>query len=429
MQNSLFEIPTRNDKKSDLELAKKIKTPKKSNTIKGGLIHTIELIRQNVKDKLGGYKDKFILIQDMQALDNYINACISNNVISIDTETTGLDPLQDDIVGICIYTPNQKAAYIPLNHIDYITQAKLPHQLEISNVADSFKKLISSKVDIIMFNAKFDMRFLKNKIGLDDIYCTWDCLLAAKLLNENEDSHALKKLHQKYVLDGKADAFTFDDLFKGIKFNLVPLDVAMLYAANDPLITYEFYEYQKQFLNPYTDREDMKKLYEVFKNIEMPCIDAVAQMEDNGIAFDIEYQKELSEKYHKILDEQHSKFYEMLEEYKDVIDIYKDKLDNPINLASPEQLSVLFYDVLNVGVIDKKSPRGTGKDILRAMNNPLADLLLEIRATAKLIDSFIDSLPSNVNPIDGRIHCNLNQYGAKTGRMSCSNPKLNWALV
>ena len=278
---ALFNVPKRATKSNDMQLAKKSNSKSKSAspTIKGGggLIDRIVTIKAMVEKYLGKYKDKYIIIQDEQVLADYIDKCIENRVISIDTETDGLDPILNHIAGICIYTPGMSPAYIPINHISYITQMVVPNQLSVEIVRQQFERIIEAnidididRIDVIMFNAKFDIRVLRNQVGLDDIYCTWDCYLAARLLNENEESSALKKLHQKYVLDGKEDAFRFDEYFKGIPFTYIPIQTAYLYAAHDPIITYELYEFQKQYISLDSDREDMRDIAWVFFNIEMP---------------------------------------------------------------------------------------------------------------------------------------------------------------
>ena len=430
---ALFDIPVRtNNKANDLKAISKSKSVNRVvTTVKGGnnLLTRIQQIQATVEKHLGKYKDDYILIQDEESLKNYLHECVKNNVISIDTETTGLDPLQDEIVGICIYTPTMPGAYIPINHISYITNMIVPNQLDVDTIKNCFEKMLKSQLDIIMFNAKFDIRFLRNRVGLKDIYCTWDCYLAQRLLNENEPTNALKKLHQKYVLNGQEDAFTFDELFKGISFNLIPIQTAVLYAAHDPVITYELYDYQCKYLRADSDREDMRKLYWVLMNIEMPCVSVVADMEDNGIRFDLTYNSVLSERYNNILKDKLNAFYKYLSEYDDEIKAYRlkhtdCKLDNPINIASPTQLAILFYDIIGYDVVDKKSPRGTGVDILSKMDSPLANAVLEYREVEKLISTYIDKLPTCVNPNDGRIHCSFNQYGANTGRMSSSDPNL-----
>jgi len=428
----LFDMPTRqNSKSNDMKIARQSKVTKSTPTvIRGGssLLDRISSAQKLVESKLGHLKDKYILIQDEETLKKYIDKSIENGVISIDTETTGLDPLLDDIAGICIYTPEMSSAYIPINHVSYITNQRIRNQLPISVIVPEFERLIAAVVDIIMFNAVFDIRVLRH-IGLHKIYCTWDCYLAARILNENEPSNQLKPLHQKYVLNGEEDAFTFEELFNGIPFTLVPLKTAVLYAAHDPEITYEYYEYQHQFLREDSDREDFRAMYWAFKNIEIPCLDVVADMEDTGVLFDAEYREKLSIEYNKRLERALEAFYSELSKYDDKILKYKKKhvetkLDEPINIASTQQLAILFYDILGYDVVDKKKPRGTGEEILEKFDTPLAKLLVDYRKLAKLVDTYIDKMPNCVNPNDGRIHCKYNQYGADTGRFSSKNPNL-----
>ena len=212
----LFEVPNRPTKAQDSLVAKKTKTTAKAMTVvKGGLIGKLNEIKAKVETNLGQFKDDYIIIKEENVLIDYINSSLSEEYISIDTETNGLDPLQDNLVGICIYTRGQKGAYIPLNHISYITGVKADGQLPMDFVMNQFNRLLDGEPWIDMFNAKFDIRFLRAN-GLKNIYCTWDGYLASQLLNENEPTHGLKALHKKYVLNGKGDAFSFDELFKGI---------------------------------------------------------------------------------------------------------------------------------------------------------------------------------------------------------------------
>ena len=426
-------VPTRPNKIQDKNIALKSKSSaaKVPTTIKGGgtLLNRINEIKATVEKNLGQYKDKYQIIREEEVLHDFITECIGNGYIAIDTETDGLDPLQNHIAGICPFTMNQKSSYIPLNHLSYITNSPVPNQLGIDFVSGEFKRLLDKKPEIDMFNANFDIRFLRNQAKIDGIYCTWDGYLASRILNENEPSKGLKALHNKYCLQGKGDAFKFDELFNGIPFTLVPPTVGYLYAAHDPEITYELCEYQRKYLREDSDREDMRQLYWVFKNIEMPCIEVISNMEDNGILLDMDYQQQLSDEYNDKLKEKLDNFYSILSEYQDDIDRYiaknpNNKLDNPINVSSPAQLAILFYDILGYESVDKKSPRGTGVEILTQFKTPLADSILEYRKVEKLISTYIDKLPNCVNPDDGRIHCHFNQYGADTGRMSSSDPNL-----
>lgn len=416
---ALFDIPTRQGKSNDLEIAKKSKSkqPKSTtSTVGGGLIGKIKAIIDFVNEHLGQYKEETILIRDVESLQKYINACISNGVVAIDTETTGLDPMIDKIVGLCLYTPNQKTAYVPINHVSYITLDRITNQLTESEIAPILSQL--DGIDSIMFNAPFDTRFIKHNIGVI-LHCTWDCYLGARLLNENEGdgNNGLKALHQKYVLDGQADAFSFGALFKGVTFDKVPIEVAALYAAHDPKITYELYEFQKQFLYydkdcTLDDRNGMNGVSWVFENIEMPCVQAVIDMEDSGIELDLAYTQELATKYHT-MEEQ------IINEFNEQVGMY-----GTFNIASPTQLSNLLYDVLKIPSPDPKNPRGTGDDILAKMEHPIIQTIKKYREVSKLLSTYIDKLPNCVNPNDGRIHCKFNQYGADTGRFSSQDPNL-----
>ena len=431
----LFTIPNRLDKQADSAIVKKTKSTKKQAVSRSNsLLDKIERIRSTVNNLLGKYANDYLLIQDIQTLENYINASIENKVISIDTETSGLDPMLDKLVGICIYTPNQPAAYIPLNHTSYITNNKVDSQLDFDMVRKQFECLLTHKPDIIMFNAKFDIRFMRNQLGLKDIYCTWDCYLASRLLNENEPKKGLKALHQKYILKDAEDEFSFDALFNGVEFSKVPITTAYLYAAHDAIITYELYEFQKQYLDLNSEREDMRGVAWVFFNIEMPCVSVVCDMEDNGIELDMDYAHKLSVEYNKRLVESEKAVRAEIDKYADKVEQYKarnanHKLDEPINFNSTTQLAILLYDILKIEPPDPKSPRGTGVEILTKIDNPICKAVLDYRANAKLISTYIDKLPKCVNPNDGRIHCSFNQYGADTGRFSSSDPNVNWALV
>ena len=279
-----------------------------------------------METNLGKFKDDYVIINDEKVLHSYLETCKKNKYISIDTETTGLDPLLDELVGVCIYTRGQKGAYIPINHVSYITGVKSEGQLPNEIVMGEFDKLLKSKPYIDMFNSKFDIRVLRNA-GLKSIYCTWDGYLAARLLNENEGdgNNGLKQLHKKYCLDGVGDAFSFDELFRDITFDKIPISVGYLYAAHDPVITTELCDYQRQFLREDSDREDLRSVYWVMTNIEMPCVSVVADMEDIGVELDMKYQEKLSKKYNDLLAAKEKEVYAAIRLYDKEISAYRAK--------------------------------------------------------------------------------------------------------
>ena len=422
----------------------------------------IETLRSNIEeatDKVNSlmskYLNSFQTIEDEVSLASYIEKCLINGVVAIDTETTGLDVYSDKLVGICIYTPEQQEAYIPINHVDYITKERIGSQLDFEFIINQLNRLKDIKV--IMHHANFDIRVLRQfGIYLD---CYWDTMIAANVLNENEE-HGLKELYNKYILKDQKDDFNFGKLFsfKGTTFADIPINVAAVYAAHDAKMTYELYKLQVDW---FKNNLYLSEAYNLFREIEMPCVKAICDMEDTGFVFNREYHKYLEEKYHKLLVEEEQKLIDELDKYKDQIiewrksedanyrepklekngSIKKDRNGNieykkskseqlpeeEINLGSPTQLAIIIYDILKWPVVDPEHPRGTGESILinfsKNYNKELATKLLDFRAYSKMVNAFIDSLPTQVKE-DGKIHCTLKQYGAKTGRMSCSDPNL-----
>ena len=417
----LFNLPaSRTNKGVDKSVVNK-STNKKSAPIivkGGGLIEKISSINALVESKLGKYKNDYEYIMDENEFKEYIYDCKYSGIVAMDTETTGLDPISDKIVGTSLYTPGKKGVYVPIHHISYITGMEVEGQLDPRIIKEGFETLVKSDVKFIEYNAKFDTRVVKNQLGVY-VPCHFDCHLAAMCLNENEP-HGLKTLHSKYVLDGKEDEFAFGKLFDGITFDYVPIKTGYIYAARDALDTYELYEWQLPYLtegNPLCTEYGLEHVSKVFWDIEMPCIEVLAEMEDTGVDFDLDYAYELSEKYNKQKDEQLEEFYRILDMYKPEIEKYKlnnpvNKLSDPINIASPTQLAILFYDILGIEAPDPKSPRGTGVEILQKIDNPLCKAILDYRATEKLLSTYVDKLPECINEKTGRIHCNFNQYGA-----------------
>ena len=439
---ALFDDDVRITKDDDNAIAKKLKSKKKSTTQKssGGIIDQIERIRRVVKENLSQYEDEGMCVTDETVLHDYISECISNEYVSVDTETTGLNPLVDIIAGPCLYTRGQKGIYVPVNHVSYQTGIKAPGQLDAEFVRDELIRLFKAKLESDMFNAVFDIRVLR-KFGVHNAYCTWDGSLGSRLLNENEPlgSGNLKDLHNKYCLGGKGDAFRFDDLFNGVTFTKIPYKLGGIYAAHDPVITSEYCDFQRQYLRPDHEREDMRQLYWVFKNIEMPMVDVIVDLEDTGVLFDFDKNAELKDKYHGLLDEREEAFHKICEPYAKELNAYRIKnigvLDTPLNIKSTKQLGVLLYDIIGLDLpYDKKKKkyvRGTGEDVLKEhLQKDISDEakavlkgILDYREFSTLVSTFIDKMPNCVHT-DGRIHCKFNSMGADTGRMSSSDPNM-----
>ena len=421
-------------RQSRVDYVKKIEKQKKAEakkqadaTFSGGrsaanLISTINQIKLTVQTNLSKYKDKYLLLTTEEDVTSYFDDIVDCKLAAIDTETTGLDTLSCKLVGLCLYVEGKKPCYIPVNHVGHITKQRLAGQ-----ISEEFLNSQLSRCDDVKWvfhNAKFDIRVLRHTVGID-LKPYWDTMAAAKLLNENE-SAALKNLHLKYCDSLDEKALTISVLFDNLNFALIPIDCAYLYAAGDAIKTFELYKFQKKFL----DMDSLKGPKYVFDNIEMPIIPVLADMEDCGIHVDMEYAHSLQEKYHKLLDEAEKACYDCLAKYQTQIDLYKrltpnHKLSNPISLGSPTQVAIILYDVLKLKPKTLKDlGRKTGEDVLLLIDHEFPKLLLKYREMAKLISTYVDKLPEIVNPGDGRIHCSFNAMGAKTGRMSSSDPNL-----
>lgn len=423
----------RGSKISDKEAVERAtKSAVQKKVVRGGkgILTSIQLIKQTVESELGHLKGKYRLIREEQDLIDYIDKCIEYGYVAIDTETEGLDPMKDKIAGVCMYMPLDQGVYIPINHVDYIDGSVLERQVPVDIVKRELDRLEKAKVKIIMHNAFFDIRVIRHQVG-SYLTCYWDTLLGAKMLNENENSNGLKVLYSKHVEDSRNAKF--NDVSRGVLFTWIPLEYALLYAAHDPYMTFKLFEYQEPYLDcsfKKCKKLGLQGLSRVFNEIEMPCVEVLCDMADEGIKVDREYQKELSIKYHKELDTAEEKFYSICEEYSDLFDKYensklktKQYKGRKINIGSPTQLAILLYDILRLKWVDPKNQRGTGDDILEKLNHPIVESIREYRNAQKLLGTYIDGLDQFIDENDV-VHPNINQRGAKTGRISINDPAL-----
>lgn len=420
----------------NIDNPKEVKKSKKSSS-KLPLCDRLSLIREEVYRVLGRYEKDTQVIRSKEDLHTYIDAVISNGIISVDTETNkSLDPLTCKLVGPCIYTPGQRQAYIPICHVDESGKL-LPNQLTTQDIKEEFTRLLLLPyIKWIYHNASFDVRVIQCTCGIElPIY--WDTQIGARILNENE-SAKLKDQYHTHV-DPTQETYNIEGLFGSVDYEQVPPEVFALYSAADPMETYKLYKYQlEQF-----EKEENSGLYKLFRDIEIPLIKVVKDMELRGIEIDQEYAKRLSEKYHRKVDEYQVLIDEELATLKPQIDAWRmtkeandritkggklqksksEQLEWPINLESPPQLAILLYDVLKSPVIDKKFPRGTGESIIEQMPFNICKLINARKKLLKLVRDFVDSLSQEVN-YDNRIHCSFNQCGTDTGRFSSSDPNL-----
>lgn len=456
LQNSLFKNMPKLEE-NIREKNKNIREKTKGQTTKAGSVtvrstnklqQTIQLIKQTAGERLKHEEGKYLLIRDEKSLVEYVDKIIQNGICGIDTETTGLDPIEDHLVGTVLYTPGVKSSYIPHKHI-YVTGSEVEDQVSYEIMAREMQRMEDAGVKFIFHNAKFDIRFIINWLGVT-ITAHWDTSLASNFLNENEP-HGLKALHDKYVaknLKEDKELNTFNSLFDGISFNYVPIEIGYLYAAKDGIITYELYEFQLPYLTPGTpecQRAGLDSAAKLYLDTEVPLIKYLVEMEEQGVYVNAELGKELSEKYTKLMIESEYQANVVLKkfDYSSLPADKKSKLGGEmvyndvivpsiINVGSPTQLAIVMYDVLGLKSPDRNKPRGTGEDILEGIASKVTDPtikelfnhILDYRGHKKLLSTYIDKMPAIVKEKTGRLHGSFNQYGAKTGRFSSSDPNL-----
>lgn len=417
MAAQLFAIPKKETKKTTKNTMQEKITLKKGQT----LDMLIEAARKIVGEKLSNYKDVSKAILDIADLQQFFDETPENGVIGIDTETTGLNTFTDELVGISLCNGKQ-ALYIPLNHKSSFYSMRINTQIPIDQIKEFFGNIFKTRTfKWVYHNAKFDLSVLRTFFGYPVPAPYWDTMLAAYLFNQDEE-HNLKYLYNKYIAVEDEGVNKFDTLFKGVTFDYVPIDVATVYAGKDALMTFELYEYQKNEL----DKPQCAGLKYTLLDIEMPLLPILENMQRTGVNMNKEMLDELYKKYSSRLEKAKFEVYAEINKHKDEIDKfriehYDKKLDDPILISSPAQLSILFYDILKYKT---KSGKGTGVSELEEINTPLTKSLLEYRKMEKLIDAFLIALPKRVEPSTGKIHTSLNQYGAATGRFSSSSPNL-----
>lgn len=359
-------------------------------------IRKSEKLAEMVKHTPKNYK----LIQTVEDLDKLFADLKKEPVIAFDTETTGVDVYTDELVGMSFTLPlADYHVYIPVAHNTTLPQLRRLH------VLNRLRKVLESPTPRkVAHNARFDIHMLI-RYGIRLGGMAHDTMIAQRVLNENEDSVALKYLGTRY---GKYFGFEepsapFEELFgKDGKFAEVPLDAALVYAAKDTHLTWNLYQWQK---------EHMKKvgfLDRLYREIENPLIDVVVEMEQTGFLVDLEFAKVYGE--------------ELAVEIAG-IEAELNEAFGEVNFNSPIQLAVKLYDELQLP--DPKGNRSTDVKTLKKLKGLHKGIepLLKYRELTKLKGTYVDALPGLVKK-DGRIHGSFNQLSTVTGRFSSNNPNL-----
>ncbi len=338
-------------------------------------------------------------IDDLEQLMKTLRA---TDKIAIDTETDSLDAINAQLVGLSLSWAENQAAYIPIAHVD----AKLT-QLPLDVVREQVNAILSDQTKcIVAQNAKFDHKILARH-GFVEFKIGGDPMLASYLLHQDQERHNLNDLSLKYL---HHRPIAFEDVVGGKKtdktFKDVPLTQATEYAAEDADVALR--------LEKILEREmDASALLSLYRDLELPVEEVLSRMERNGVQLDTAVLKSAGD--------------ELLARLRDLEQKAYVHAGTEFNLASPKQVAEILFDKLALATVKKtKTGHSTDSFVLEriAAYHPIGNILLEHRMCAKLINTYIETLPKLLNQTTGRIHTNYNQFVTATGRLSSSDPNL-----
>lgn len=351
---------------------------------------------------------KYETILDQARFDAWLEKLRQAPLFAFDTETTGLDAQQAQLVGLSFAVEPHEAAYVPLAH-DY---EGAPAQLDREAVLLALKPLLEDPAKAkVGQNAKYDINILANgSPAIEMRGVAYDTMLESYVLNSTATRHDMDSLAQKY-LDHTTIAFE-DIAGKGAKqltFNQITLDKAGPYAAEDADITLRLHHALQARL------AQTPSVQPVLMDIEMPLVPVLARIERQGALVDAELLKVQSGELGVKMAELELRAYELAGE--------------TFNLGSPKQLGTILYDKLGMPVLSKtaKGQPSTAEavlDELAEQGYPLPEVLMQYRSLSKLKSTYTDKLPGQINPRTGRIHTSYQQAVAATGRLSSSDPNL-----
>ena len=353
---------------------------------------------------------EFVVIRTTDELDKFLSGV--KNVIAIDTETTGLNQETDKIVGMSLATDSIRGVYIPIRHQTstgdlFATNTIAPNQLDIETVRKHLWPIFTDKrVTKVGHNLKYDLHILENEgWNTAAIRPIDDTMLLSYALHGSLHGHGLDELATKYL--GHTD-ISFASLFPaGTRdadrhFDMLPIDTAAPYAAEDASVCFALYELMRSELDA---NEKLRKLYET---CDLPLMPILMTMERNGVLVNRAGLASLSGAFHDQLTKLEREIWDLA--------------GHEFNIASPKQLGAILFDELHLPENKKRSTDAeTLNDMIDA--HPIIEKILSWRSIAKLAGTYADALPKQIAS-DGRIHTTYLQTSTNTGRLSSRDPNL-----
>jgi len=345
------------------------------------------------------------VIDTKEALQVWIEKLKDAELFAFDTETTSLNYMEAELVGVSFAVQAYEAAYVPVAH-DY---PGAPDQLDRDYVLAALKPILEDQDQLkVGQHLKYDQSILAlYDIELKGIQ--YDTMLESYVLDSTATRHDMDSLALKYL--GRSTIHFEDVAGKGVKqltFNQVDIDIAAPYAAEDADITLQLHE------TLWGKLQSHPRLVSVFEDIERPLINVLGRIERKGALIDCDMLNKQSARLAKRLAEIEKEAYELA--------------GQPFNLASPKQLGAILFEKLEIPV-RKKTPKGqpsTAEAVLQdlAHDYPLPKIILQHRSLSKLKSTYTDKLPLMINQGTKRVHTSYHQAVAATGRLSSSDPNL-----
>jgi DNA polymerase-1 len=357
--------------------------------------------------------EKYDCIRDRAALEAYVAKAQKRGWVAVDTETTGLDDMVVDLVGICLSVDPGEAAYIPLIHraaasedlfgSDDLAEGQMP----LDEALKILKPLFEDEAVLkILQNAKYDAKILF-RYGID-IAPVDDTMLMSYALNAGLHGHGMDHLSERYLNHKPIEIKSLLGTGKSaITFDKVPVDEAVKYAAEDADITLRLW----QAFKPRLHRERVTTVYET---LERPLVPVLAQMERNGILVDRDTLSRMSNAFAQKMAGLEAEIHELA--------------GQTFNVGSPAQVGEILFEQMELpgGKKGKNGKYSTPADVLEdlATEHDMPARIIDWRQLSKLKSTYTDALQDHINPDTGRVHTSYMQTGANTGRLSSSDPNL-----
>ncbi len=345
---------------------------------------------------------EYRLVDTPEAFETFLQELKKQKRFAIDTETTSVQPMRADLVGVSFCWHERVACYLP------VRAPMAAKCLDIQLVRDGLGPILADeRVEKIGQNLKYDLLVLRNAhMPVRGIH--FDTMVASYCLDAERRGHSLDRMALDFL--GYECMPIHALIGKGknqLTFDMVDTAAACEYAAEDADITYQLYEYLNARL------QQQPQIRQLFEQVEMPLIPVLAEMEFNGVSLDTRVLREMST--------------QISDELESVTGAIYEHAGTVFNIDSPKQLGEVLFDKLGLTAVRVgKTGRSTDAAVLErlAAEHPIAELVLRYRALSKLRNTYVDKLGTLIHPRTSRVHASFNQTVTSTGRLSSSDPNL-----